>query len=29
MKTKGHIHKDYTQIADSFSKNFEELGEIG
>lgn len=29
MKAKGHIHKDYTQIADSFSKNFEEYGEIG
>jgi hypothetical protein len=29
MKTKGYIHKNYTQIAESFSKNFEEYGEIG
>ena len=29
MKTKGYIHKDYTQIADSYSKNFELYGEIG
>jgi len=29
MKTKGYIHKDYTRIADSFSKNFKTDGEIG
>lgn len=29
MKTLGHIHKDYSQIADSFSDNFEKYGEIG
>ena len=29
MKTKGYTHKDYIQIAESFSKNFELHGEIG
>jgi len=29
MKTQGHIHKDYTQIDDSFSNNFKNYGEIG
>jgi CubicO group peptidase (beta-lactamase class C family) len=29
MKTEGYIHKDYTQIADSFLNNFQLFGEIG